>query len=603
MLANALTAWTSAAVAGAGAAFVLLAAWVVGFSLLPLSARAWSGRVSAPLALSIGALAVGWTVWVVGWVLGTTAAAVAAALMVAQALRVAPLFWRRVRAWWVYLTRLARSSPVMCSAVGLVVTVVAIQAALPVVDSDGLRYHLALPKLFLLEGRISFYPYDVSGGLPQAGEMLYLLGLQLGRGEIAKWLHALFFLASVCLLVMTVHRGRSSRGPAWVAGLAFVASPVVLAPAGAAFVDHTALFHVGVAIWLATRGRRRWIGLPLAAAAVTKLTAAPALAVVALAAWVEQKRGRRLQTAGLILVPVLVAWLPFAVRNLAATGDPVFPVGHGLLGLQIPGIAEGGAEAATHFSAGVGGYLGLAWGDALAVRSDEVLGWHHLIGLVALAFVRRARGGRALAGVVAAYALVGLWLSPATRLLLPAVWALAACEGIALARLRRSAWLWVAAAVCVPAALSAGRLAATCFAPWRLLGGELTREEYLGATVPGYRAARVASQQAGGGRIMALDFPAPFYLDSPWIAEGILEDPPMKAWLREASSPGELLARLRAEGVSVLVVTPGWGGGTAQSLLPLATSAGEARLLEELRRSLELVGSYDGVDVLRVSEE
>lgn len=602
MVASAWAAWSAAAVAAAQALGIHAACALVGFSLLPRRVRQWSGGTAVLLAISTGALAVGWSVWVAGSVAGTTAAVAVAAALFVQSLHTGRAFARAARSLGRYLWRLGRAHAALAALLTAVASLAAIQAALPVVDSDGLRYHLALPKLFLLQGRVTFYPYDVVGGFPQAAEMLYLLALRAGCGESAKWLHLVFFFGSIAVMAATVHRGRRTRGPALLAGLAFASAPVALAPAGTAFVDHVALFHLGVGAWLVGRRREAWVGLPLAAAAVTKVTAWPAVVVTAAAALLPARRGGRWRAAAAVLLPVVLAWLPFGIRNLRATGDPWFPVGLGALGRQIPGLAEGALDYATQFNAGVGGYLGIAWGESLAVRGDEIVGWHHLLGLASLAIAARRRAARGLAAVVLAYGIVGLWFHPPTRYLLPAIWALAACEGMAVARLPGRVWVRTAALLCLPSALLAGRVVATAFSPWRYLGGGLGREAFLAAAVPGYRAARLASGAAGSGKIMALDFPAPYYLDRPWVVEGILLDPPLAGWLGPARSGADLVARLRAEGVSLLLVTPGYGGGTPGSLLPLARDPRQAAVLADLRRRLALVATVDGVDVYRVPE-
>jgi hypothetical protein len=101
---------------------------------------------------------------------------------------------------------------------------------------------------------------------------------------------------------------------------------------------------------------------------------------------------------------------------------------------------------------------------------------------------------------------------------------------------------------------------------------------------------------------MALDFPAPFYLDRPWVAEGVLNVPPLKRWLDEGCGAPELLSRTRALGVGTLLVTPGYGGGTPLSLLAL-TAPGDRRGVETLlafRSRLRLVSTVDGVDLWEV---
>jgi hypothetical protein len=99
---------------------------------------------------------------------------------------------------------------------------------------------------------------------------------------------------------------------------------------------------------------------------------------------------------------------------------------------------------------------------------------------------------------------------------------------------------------------------------------------------------------------MALDFPGPFYLDRPWVAEGVLNEPPLRLWLAEGEGGEGLLARCRALGVTHILVTPGWGGGTPASLYPLARSRREAEALVAFRSKLRLVATVDRVDVFEL---
>ena len=99
---------------------------------------------------------------------------------------------------------------------------------------------------------------------------------------------------------------------------------------------------------------------------------------------------------------------------------------------------------------------------------------------------------------------------------------------------------------------------------------------------------------------MAVDFPAPYYFDRPWIAEGVLNVPPLQQWIAEARSADDVLRRMHDAGVRYLVVTPGYGGGTRAALLPLAHDARQTQIVLALRRRLVLITSVDRVDVLAV---
>ncbi len=99
---------------------------------------------------------------------------------------------------------------------------------------------------------------------------------------------------------------------------------------------------------------------------------------------------------------------------------------------------------------------------------------------------------------------------------------------------------------------------------------------------------------------MALDFPAPFYFDRPWIAEGLLNEPPLKTEIAHARDADDVLRWLHSLDIRWLVVTPGYGGGRVTSLWPLAASRPQLELVQDLKRRLTLVSSAAGVDVYLV---
>ncbi len=178
---------------------------------------------------------------------------------------------------------------------------------------------------------------------------------------------------------------------------------------------------------------------------------------------------------------------------------------------------------------------------------------------------------------------------------------LSALEALALGVLvRRRGRAWLAMALTVPALGLSYRLLTKDFRPFDVLLGKETRSAFLAATVPGWRAAEAVNALPPGGRVMALDFPAPYYLNRPWIAEGMLNEPPLAAWVAAAPDAEAVLDRLREEDVRYLLVTPGYGGGTRNSLLPLAGTPDAQRRILDLRRALRYVRTLDGVDIYAV---
>ena len=586
------------------AAAMLVACALIGLAVLPGRIRSGVSIVALPLALSVGVTCSGLAIWIVGTLWRSAAALPVLLILTCMAGFRIPLLLRHASSVAQRLGSLARRRPLTSAAAAVPVVLAGAQTLLPLMDSDGLRYHVALPKLFLLSGHVFFYPWDVTGGFPQSTEMLIMAGLQVTEGELAKFLHFGFFLASVAVLVLAVHRSRPTRDAAVYAALLFVATPVALSQAPTAFVDHVAVFHLAVALLLGRRGAPALpIGLALAGAVTAKYTAVPAvLAIIAYVA-IRSGRGTRMRAVALATAPAVLAFAPFALRNLAATGDPIFPIGHGLLHRPIPGVTETSLAWARDYHGEVAGLGGITWTAAAGpVQGDEVAGVHHLLGLPAALVTVSHPALRVFLAPVLAYAAVGVAVHPPTRYLLPMLWSLAALEGLAAARwLRRWAVVTVLAAV-APGWFHSVKMVTGQFDLVPYLTGAVARDELLRRWVPGYRATLLLKQLPPGGRVMALDFPAPYYLDRPWIAEGTLNEPPLAAWTASAASADELLQRLRAADVRYLLVTPPFGGGTRASLLLLSDDQARQGLLLELRRRLELVGSEDGVDVYAVPE-
>jgi len=583
------------------AAALFLSCGLIGFSLLPARTRG-RARLSLPLALSVGVTAVGSGSWVVGSLVGTRATLPLLAVLLLQSLRTwrsyARAFNRWARAAWL----LARSQPWLATVLLLVLAALGPQLLLPVSDSDGMRYHLALPKLFILTGSVFRYQYDFTGGLPQLAEMVYLLGLQLGRAETAKFLHTGMFLGTLAVLAAVVYRGPRSRAAALLAPLAWAATPLVLTVAATSFVDHFAAFHCAVALLLAGAGASpALVGCALGGALGTRLTAAPFVAGVVVVVVLLAGRKRALQASASMLIPVAIVLAPFAVRNTLSTGDPFFPLGRGLVGLPIQGVSTERVKLTTHYHPPSTGFLGITWGAVQERASaDEIAGWHNLLAMLALVLAVRDRRLRLLAAPVAFTLVLGFWFRPPTRYLMPMFLCLAALGAIAVARVRWRLALWAAVAALVPAFATGLSFVLTYQRPFDYLAGRLDRDGFCSRYIPGWRAVRLVNAQAPGGRVMALDFPALMYFDRPWIAEGMMIKPPLQEWIERAGDGGEVLRRLQAEKVRLLVVTPGYGGGSRESLLPLASTPAQLQRTLALRASLELVGTRDGVDVYRV---
>ena len=91
-----------------------------------------------------------------------------------------------------------------------------------------------------------------------------------------------------------------------------------------------------------------------------------------------------------------------------------------------------------------------------------------------------------------------------------------------------------------------------------------------------------------------------YYFSRPWIVEGINNRPALYQWLEAGDDAEAIMNRLQRHGVSYLVITPGYGGGSPFSLVAVGETHRQRAVMAQLRSRLELIGTVDSVDVYRV---
>lgn len=219
-------------------------------------------------------------------------------------------------------------------------------ALLPETFYDALNYHLAMPNLYLLRGRIGPTPENSYSGVPSIPMMLFGQALAGDSWGIAARLVHLGFLAAVlgALRGAAGRLGCARSAPA--AAALFALSPVVMSEATRTSTGlewtlfQVAAFHAFVAAAGERRGspsRRGWLlvaGSALGFALATKyLAAAAALGLLAGAVWLAARReeGAEPLSAGeaALLFGSAGLWLsPWLVRNAVWYGNPVYPMFH-----------------------------------------------------------------------------------------------------------------------------------------------------------------------------------------------------------------------------------------------------------------------------------
>ena len=225
-------------------------------------------------------------------------------------------------------------------------------ASLPSVDFDVREYHLQGPKEFLLNGRISFLKHNVYTSFPFLTEMLSLNAMTLcgdwWGGAIAGKVVLASFAFFTALLLWSAGRAIDRwAGP--LAVLVWVTSPWCYRASTIAYTEGALSYYVlavlvfGHIAWK-TSDTRLWgvVGLLAGSAMSCKYpglvqAVVPAGLVVAWFTFAQEPSGaepspKRWSAFIYFVTGTSIAFGPWALKNLAETGNPVYPLGYSVFG-------------------------------------------------------------------------------------------------------------------------------------------------------------------------------------------------------------------------------------------------------------------------------
>jgi 4-amino-4-deoxy-L-arabinose transferase-like glycosyltransferase len=200
---------------------------------------------------------------------------------------------------------------------------------------DSLAYHLAVPKIYLEQHRISFLPTQHQSNFPFLTQMLFTLGLLFDGYALANLFH---FITGVLCTAAIVAIGRRHFAPSagLIGAVCFVTTPIVLWQASIAYIDVAQALYVTVAVGagLEYRSSRdlRWLALCGVlmglALAVKTLSLVPFVLIGLLLAV-----GRAgIRGVGVYVLCALAVGSPFYVKTWIQTGNPVYPFAYRVFG-------------------------------------------------------------------------------------------------------------------------------------------------------------------------------------------------------------------------------------------------------------------------------
>lgn len=133
---------------------------------------------------------------------------------------------------------------------GIFLLINLVGALSPTTDSDGLGYHLAVPKVYLQAGSFVYHPM-ITFTWPLSGEMLMVPGLVLSGDIAAKLIHFACGLAAAFAVFLIGRRLFDSQVGFWAAAI-FYTIPLISIESGIAYNDLFLAFFflIGIYVWL-----------------------------------------------------------------------------------------------------------------------------------------------------------------------------------------------------------------------------------------------------------------------------------------------------------------------------------------------------------------
>ena len=225
---------------------------------------------------------------------------------------------------------------VMIICLGLFLFACLLGALTPAQKWDEQVYHLLLPKLYFIHS--GFYNMDanVYSAFPQDQEMVYTLAMSLSDSIGAKLFHfacAVLVLAALVLLGKEIFK--DARAGVWAA-VFFAFCPTFYFEAKSAYIEMSVCFFVLLSVYGAFRFKEqqslKWLvasALLAGAGLATKYTVYAGLSANLLLIFLWSKK-KRLSKTFLYLCLAVSMLIPWFVKNLILTGNPVFPFFPGL---------------------------------------------------------------------------------------------------------------------------------------------------------------------------------------------------------------------------------------------------------------------------------
>ncbi|MBK7689139.1 MAG: hypothetical protein IPP70_03000 [Elusimicrobia bacterium] len=447
---------------------------------------------------------------------------------------------------------------------------------------DALVYHLALPKLYLLENRWVPTPTFLFGGFPMHTHALFAWALALGDARWAALVHWGFGVGAALLFWGAGERARNRFGGA-LSSAVFFSTPVVAFALPRAGVDVSTAFYTLAAVVLAgraldeaPRARHVWLtaGLLVGWTMGIKYTNVPLGLVFPFLLW---RLGLPRPSMARFLAGLTIAFLPWVVKNLVGYGNPVFPFLQGWwnpagfpLDARAMNVDAWGRPWDNVFSGQwllPFRWLLHPWTISLTGRSEfDFVGPLFLMGLPLLFFVVRDTKARRLGLLGLGAAWMAWWpFSGMPRFFLGGLALLAFLFGQGVSRLegRRARWvLSLGLLLAATGPLTRGLYGLARDIGWEHLAQPQSRDRVLATPAGTYAAPAHPSMvwinrnAPADARVLVIGDARGYGLERPFRVTSALDVDWFLWVVRKAADGGEIARTLAGEGFTHLLVNP-----------------------------------------------
>lgn len=444
----------------------------------------------------------------------------------------------------------------------------ALGAMQPTIDYDALEYHIQGPKEYYQAERIAFLPHNVYTSMPFNVEMLHLLGMTVlddwWGGALAGQVLIAGFAASAAVLIGATAARWSSPLAGAIAALAYLSTPWIYRLGVLPYVEgplcayHAGLLFAASLAWGdSKRPAASWllVGLLAGGAMGCKYPALISAVIPfgALACF-SGFRNRGWRPVGAYALGAAAIMAPWLLKNVADTGNPVYPLAYRWFGGVDWDPALDAKWSKGHGRQPIG--LGLLWASIVDVagRSD----WQSLLytALAPLSLLRREGRGRVLAtwGFVA-YIFATWWLLThrLDRFWLPLLPGLAILAGIGFDAIRGLGPRLLLSFVVAIGYIAGFLHSITPLTGYDAWTADLNRLKEQVPRLLNPALVRLDAELPPDAKILLVGQAAVFHLRHPIVYNTVFDREILEQVARDAA-PGEIRSRLRDLGVTHVYV-------------------------------------------------